>query len=25
MPGYEGKLTKDQIDGLVKWVRTLKK
>jgi cytochrome c6 len=25
MPGYEGKLTKDQIDGLVKWIRTLKK
>jgi cytochrome c6 len=25
MPSYEGKLTKDQIDGLVKWVRTLKK
>jgi len=25
MPGYEGKLTKDQIDGLVKWVRSLKK
>ena len=25
MPAYEGKLTKDQIDGLVKWVRTLKK
>jgi cytochrome c6 len=25
MPGYEGKLSKDQIDGLVKWIRTLKK
>lgn len=25
MPAYEGKLTKEQIDGLVKWVRTLKK
>jgi|SRR5258705_11447533 len=25
MPAYEGKLTKDQIDGLVKWIRTLKK
>jgi cytochrome c6 len=25
MPGYEGKLTKDQIDGLVKYVRWLKK
>ena len=25
MPGYEGKLTKDQIDGMVKWIRTLKK
>ena len=25
MPSYEGKLTKDQIDGLVKWIRTLKK
>jgi mono/diheme cytochrome c family protein len=25
MPGYEGKLTKDQIDGLVKWIRTLQK
>lgn len=25
MPGYEGKLTKDQIDGLVKWIRSLKK
>jgi cytochrome c551 len=25
MPGYEGKITKDQIDGLVKWIRTLKK
>ena len=25
MPGYEGKVTKDQIDGLVKWIRTLKK
>lgn len=25
MPAYEGKLTKDQIDGLVKWVRSLKK
>ena len=24
MPGYEGKLTKDQIDGLVKYVRSLK-
>ena len=23
MPGYEGKLTKDQIDGLVKWVRII--
>jgi cytochrome c6 len=25
MPGYEGKLTKDQIDSLVKYVRSLKK
>jgi cytochrome c6 len=25
MPGYEGKLTKEQIDGLVKYVRSLKK
>jgi len=25
MPGYEGKLTKEQIDGLVKYVRPLKK
>lgn len=25
MPGYEGKLPKEQIDGLVKWIRTLKK
>ena len=25
MPGYEGKLTKDQIDGLVKYIRSLKK
>ena len=25
MPGYEGKVTKEQIDGLVKWIRTLKK
>ena len=25
MPGYEGKLTKDQIDALVKYVRSLKK
>jgi cytochrome c6 len=25
MPGYEGKIPKDQIDGLVKWIRTLKK
>jgi cytochrome c6 len=25
MPGYEGKISKDQIDGLVKWIRTLKK
>ena len=25
MPGYEGKLTKDQIDGLVKYMRSLKK
>ena len=25
MPGYEGKISKDQIDGLVKWVRSLKK
>src|SRR5215475_558718 len=24
MPGYEGKLTKDQIDGLLKYVRSLK-
>jgi cytochrome c6 len=24
MPGYEGKVTKEQIDGLVKWIRTLK-
>lgn len=25
MPGYEGKIPKEQIDGLVKWIRTLKK
>ncbi|MFZ3262780.1 MAG: cytochrome c [Terriglobales bacterium] len=25
MPAYDGKLSKDQIDGLVKWIRTLKK
>ncbi len=25
MPGYEGKLTKEQIDGLVKYTRSLKK
>lgn len=25
MPGYEGKLTKDQIDALVKYIRSLKK
>ena len=25
MKGYDGKLSKDQIDGLVKWIRTLKK
>lgn len=25
MPGYEGKLTDDQISDLVKWIRTLKK
>ena len=25
MPGYEGKLTKDQINDLVKYVRSLKK
>lgn len=25
MPAYDGKLTKDQIDGLVKYIRTLKK
>jgi cytochrome c6 len=25
MPGYEGKLTKEQIDGLVKYIRALKK
>lgn len=25
MPGYEGKLTKEQIDALVKYVRSLKK
>jgi cytochrome c6 len=25
MPGYEGKLAKEQIDGLVKYVRSLKK
>jgi cytochrome c6 len=25
MPGYEGKLTKEQIDSLVKYVRSLKK
>jgi cytochrome c6 len=25
MPGYEGKLSKEQIDGLVKYVRALKK
>ena len=24
MPGYEGKLTKEQIDGLVKYIRSLK-
>ena len=25
MPGYEGKLTKEQIDGLVKYIHSLKK
>lgn len=25
MPGYQGKLTKEQIDGLAKYVRSLKK
>jgi mono/diheme cytochrome c family protein len=25
MPGYEGKLTKEQIDGLVKYIRAMKK
>jgi mono/diheme cytochrome c family protein len=25
MPSYHGKLTKEQIDGIVKWIRTLKK
>lgn len=25
MKGFDGKLTKDQIGGLVKWIRTLKK
>jgi cytochrome c6 len=25
MPGYEGKLTPDQITDMVKWIRTLKK
>lgn len=25
MPSFDGKLTKEQIDGLVKWIRTLKK
>lgn len=25
MPGYEGKITKEQVDGLVKWIRSLKK
>ena len=25
MPAYDGKLTKDQIGDLVKWIRTLKK
>jgi cytochrome c6 len=25
MPGYEGKLTKEQVDGLVKYIRSLKK
>jgi len=25
MPGYEGKLTNDQISDMVKWIRTLKK
>ena len=25
MPGYEGKLTNDQISDLVKWIRSLKK
>ena len=25
MPGYEGKLSKEQIDGLVKYIRGLKK
>jgi len=25
MPAYSGKLSKEQIDGIVRWVRTLKK
>lgn len=25
MPSYHGKLSKEQIDGIVKWIRTLKK
>jgi len=25
MPAYDGKLSKDQINDLVKWIRTLKK
>jgi mono/diheme cytochrome c family protein len=25
MPAYGGKLSKEQIDGIVKWIRTLKK
>ncbi|MFZ0478578.1 MAG: cytochrome c [Terriglobales bacterium] len=25
MPAYDGKLTKDQISDIVKWIRTLKK
>jgi mono/diheme cytochrome c family protein len=25
MPAYDGKLSKEQINGIVKWIRTLKK
>ncbi|MGA7685688.1 MAG: cytochrome c [Terriglobales bacterium] len=25
MPSYHGKLSKEQIDGILKWIRTLKK